>query len=375
LLWLAQAGFALLHIGRLRTVAELDSPAPPIWPTVTALVPARNEEEAVAAALETRLADDYPALQLVAIDDRSTDGTGEAVARLAARDPRVVPVRIDGLPEGWLGKVHALAEGVKVATGEWLLISDADVHFASGGLRKAVAHCESEGLDFVALVPEFRSRSFVINVLWTVFMRILATFVDPAAVRDPDSRVAMGSGAFMLARRSVFERTGGFEHLRLETTDDISLGVMMKHAGARCDFANGRGIASISIYDGLGDFYRGVEKNAGALARAPFPLVAVTVLLAGVVELSPFAAIVSGIPVVRALGVLALVGATGAGVTSLWANTRMVLPALLWPVGWVLIASGILRAAWLLARRGGVMWRDTFYTRAQLIEGQRFRML
>lgn len=375
LVWFVQASLLLRHISRLRTVVRLDVPEPSEWPTVSALIPARNEEATLQAALTSRLGDDYTALQVIVIDDRSTDSTRTVIARAAESDPRVVPAHVDGLPDGWLGKVHALSVGVPYATGEWLLISDADVHMTPGGLRRAVAYCLAEDLDFLALVPEFRSHSFVINVLWTVFMRVLGTFVDPAKVRDPHSAVAMGSGAFMLLRKEVFERTEGFAHLKLETTDDIAIGLMMKRAGARCDFANGYGIARISIYGSLSEFYRGVEKNAGSLARTPFPVVVAALAVAGAVELSPLAALAVGSPAVVVLGGCAYLAATVAAVTALRVNTRMMLPAFLWPVGWVLVASGILRAAWLFARRGGVVWRGTFHSREELIGGQRFRLL
>lgn len=373
--WLAQAVSLFRNLRQLRTVARLTLPEPAVWPSVSAVVPARDEASSIGPALRSRLADDYPALQLVVVDDRSCDATPSAVARIAAEDDRVVPMRIEELPDGWLGKVHALARGVEAATGEWLLVSDADVHFAPGGLRQAVAYCESQGLDFLALVPEFRSPSPVINVLWTVFMRTLATFVSPASVRNPRSKVAMGSGAFMLARRCVFDRTPGYEHLRLETTDDIALGAMMKQAGARCDFANGYGIASISIYDTLGEFFRGVEKNAGALAHVPLAGVVAVMALAGFFEFSPFIALASGVTWAQWLGAAAAGAATVAAISALWTNTRMVAPALAWPVGWLLVASGILRSVWLFHARGGAVWRETFYSREELLGGQRFKLL
>lgn len=373
--WLLQASLLLVHLVRLRTIALLDVPEPEVWPTVSAIVPARDEERSIASALRSRLADEYPALQVVAVDDRSTDRTGELIGELAAQDTRVVALRIAELPPGWLGKLHALARGVEASDGEWLLVSDADVHLAPGGLKRAVAYCEHEGLDFLALVPEFRSGSFVVDVLWTVFMRVLGTFVDPGAVRDPRSKTAMGSGAFMLARRSVYDRTDGYEHLRLETADDVALGVMMKRAGARCDFANGWGIATVSIYGSLREFFSDIEKNAGSLARAPFAGVLAGMVVAGAVELSPFVALASGVEWVRWAGLAGLVAGTVASASALWVNTRMLAPALLWPAGWLLIAAGILRSAWLFHRRGGVVWRGTFYSREEILGGQRFRML
>lgn len=367
ILWLAQALLCAVHLLELRTVARMKMPVPESWPTVSAIVPARDEARSIGAALRSRLADDYPALQLVVVDDRSADGTPEAIAQLAAEDDRVVPLRIEELPEGWLGKVHALDCGVRAATGEWLLISDADVHISPGGLRKAVSYCTAENLDFLALVPEFRSTSFIVDVVWTVFMRVLCTLVSPKAVRSMRSKVAMGSGGFMLAKREVFDRTPGYGALRMETTDDVALGVMMKAAGARCDFANGREIASISIYGSYAEFLRGVEKNAGSMVSIPFPVIVTGIALAGCLEFVPFLAVGSGDARTSLLGGFVLAIATLCAVSSLWVNTRTVVPALLWPLGWLLVVGGVLRAAWLLERRGGVAWRGTFYSREELL--------
>ncbi|MRR12811.1 glycosyltransferase, partial [bacterium] len=128
--WLFQAGLLALHLSRLRTVSRTAPPEPTTWPTVSAIVPARDEERSIASALRSRLSDDYPALQVVVVDDRSQDTTPALIAEIAALDDRIVPVRIEELPTGWLGKTHALARGVEAATGEWLLVSDADVHMA-----------------------------------------------------------------------------------------------------------------------------------------------------------------------------------------------------------------------------------------------------
>ncbi len=378
--WFVRAGLLATHLARLHRVAER-APArrPPAqrdeWPRVSTIVPAKDEERAVGPALRSRLDDDYPDLEIVVVDDRSTDATAERVAEVAASDDRVTLVRIDTLPDGWLGKTHALARGIERADGEWLLVSDADIGLAPGGLRKAVDHCETDGLDFLALVPEFRSHSSAVDVVWTVLMRTLGTLIDPAAVRDPEARTAMGSGGFMLVRRSALERTPGYEHLRMETTDDVALGAMMKRSGARCDFADGRGIARVSIYDDLGGFFRGVEKNGGALVHAPLAGVVGFVVLAAYFETAPLLALASGVGWARWMGAASGLVATLSAVASLRRNTGMVLPALLWPVGSALLGAAILRSAWLLHRRGGVVWRDTFYPREQLLEGQRFRIV
>jgi hypothetical protein len=377
-LWFVQAAVVFRNLSQIRDLAKLTPPDPGRWPRVSTIIPARNEATDIAASLESRLSDGYPDLELVVVDDRSDDETPQIIAGFAEQDARVVPVRVDELPDGWLGKVHALDRGVQVATGEWLLFSDADIELAPGMLSRAVAHCEAGGFDLLALIPEFRSRSGLIELLWAIFVRVMAMAASPNAVRDPRSKVAVGSGGFTLVRRGAFDRTPGFAHLRLETADDMALGAMCKAAGARCEYLNGRGAASVSIYDDLPAFFRGVEKNGSSLAHAPFAAVAAVFALLGCLEYSPLVALALGLG--AGIGWLAWLGAatallaTVATVVPLHRNTGLWLPALGWPLGWALMAGGVLRSAWLVHRRGGVIWRDTFYPIADVLEAQRFRI-
>jgi hypothetical protein len=375
--WLVEAALVFRHLGQIEDLARLEPEPPPVWPRVSIVMPARNEATDIAASLQSRLADGYPDLEIVVVDDRSDDDTPRLVAEAAARDPRVRTLRVDELPDGWLGKVHALDLGVRAATGDWLLFTDADVMVTPGTLARAVAHCEGRGLDLLALAPEFRSRSGSVNVLWTIFVRLVSTVLSPAAVRDPGSSVVIGSGGFTLLRRVAFERTPGFEHLRLETADDVGLAVMIKRAGGRCDFVNGRRAARVSIYDDLSGFFRGVEKHGAALAGTPFVVIAAAVLLFGCVEYAPLAAVAvglsSGVAWLAVVGVATTLLATAATVAALRRNTGMVWPALLWPAGWLLVAVGMLRSAWLVHARGGVAWRGTFHSREELLEARRMR--
>jgi hypothetical protein len=376
--WLLQAALVARNLSQIRDLATLTPPDPARWPSVSTIVPARNEAADIEASLTSRLADGYPDLELVVVDDRSDDETPRILAEFAQTDARVRPVRVDDLPDGWLGKVHALHCGVQAARGEWLLFSDADIVVQPGMLGRAVAHCEAEGYDLLALVPEFRSRSGTVDLLWAIFIRIMTMAASPNAVRDPASKVAVGSGGFTLVRRSAFDRTPGFEHLRLETADDMALGAMAKAAGARCDYVNGRGAASVSIYDDVPAFFRGVEKNGSSLAHAPFPLLALVFALLGCVEYSPLVALAVGVGAHIAwlawLGGITALIATAATVAPLHRNTGLILPALGWPVGWALMAAGVLRSAWLAHRRGGVVWRGTFYPLADVLDSQRFRI-
>jgi glycosyltransferase involved in cell wall biosynthesis len=375
LVWVLQAIVYVRNRRAMRTLAKLDSPEPREWPRVSVIAPARDEAVPVGPALLSRLADDYPDLEVVAVDDRSTDGTGDIIRELAARDARVVPLRIDRLPEGWLGKVHAMNAGAQVATGEWLLFSDADVRVEPGAMRRVIAYALAQRFDHVALVPRYETRSVWVDAVWTVFLRVIGIVVSPDAVRDTSRpKVAIGSGAFNLVRREAFVATEGFEWLRLDTTDDISLAVMMKRHGFRSDVLDGHGSASVLIYRDLADFYHGTEKNAGALLGTPLWVFVLGTLVWLALEWSSLIAVAIGPDRLRILGGATFVLATAVNVDALRRNTGRTGPAFLWPVGSGIFASTTIRALWLAHRRGGIVWRDTFYPSGDILAARRFRL-
>lgn len=375
---LLMAAMHFLHLSHMRRLARLSPPRPAEWPLVSVIIAARDEAAHTRAALATRLADDYPNLEVIFVDDRSTDGTGDEARLAAASDPRVRVIRIDELPKGWLGKVNALAVGTDAARGEWLLYSDADVQVKSGALRTAVSYALAEGLDMVALLPEFRTDSFGVDVVWAAFLRIQSIAMDPARVRDPRAKAAIGSGAFNLVRRTALDRTPGFEHLRMETGDDAALGQMVKQAGGRLDFVDGFGSARVAMYESVSGYLHGIEKNGSTMADKPFAAVALGMAGLLLVEWTPLIALgiaIAGGPVwLLALSSIAAAATTASYVTALWANTRSWLAALCWPAGIFLLTFGLVRSTWLAHRRGGVVWRQTFYSLEELHEGRRYNL-
>ncbi|MDZ4168304.1 MAG: glycosyltransferase family 2 protein [Coriobacteriia bacterium] len=363
------------NVSRLPLLLGAQTAGPAAWPRVSVIIAARDEIGSAGAALATRLTDDYPNLEIVFVDDRSTDGTGDAVREAGAGDARLTVIRVDELPAGWLGKVHALDTGMRTATGEWLLFSDADVSIERGALRKAVAYALGEKLDMIALVPEFRMGSPLVDAVWADFMRALALIVDPRAVRDPRRRTVIGSGSFNLVRREALERTPGFEHLRLETGDDVALAQMVKQAGGSVAMVNGRGCASVPMYASIGELMRGVEKNGSSLAHRPFALVMLAFAALLAIEYSPIAATLAGAMYgpdwLLALGGVSLAATTAVFCAALWVNTRTWAAGLLWPIGIALMVFALARATYLTHRRGGVVWRDTFHSLEELEAGRR----
>jgi hypothetical protein len=368
---------AAMLVRRCPQLGEVDTNDPSSWPTLSVVVPARDEAHTIDSAVASLLAQDYPNLQVVLVDDRSRDGTSDIIDHLAASDPRLVAVHVRELPPGWLGKVHALQRGVDRASGDFVLFTDADIHFTPGVLRRAIAWSEAERLDHLAVLAEVAAPSFWVAACVAAASRGLIGLARPWEATDPRSAKAIGTGAFNLVRRSAFERTPGFEWLRLEVADDIGLGLMMKRWGGRPGLLLGRGQVRHETYATLADAVRGLEKNGFAQgARFSAWRGSALVALAVVGAFAPFAAFLPvGVPWLPLLGAGALaVFATAARILTraFGAPLTSVLASL--PLGDLLMAYVVARATVLGVRRGGLVWRDTTYPTSLLRDAQRVTM-
>ena len=349
------------------------SPPPARWPRVSLIVPARDEVETLGPAMRSRLAEGYPELEVILVDDRSTDGTSAVADAIAAEDPRVRALHLSTLPQGWLGKLHAMHEGLRLATGEWLLFSDADVHLAPGTIARAVSYAEARGLEHLSVLPQLQPATWLVDAAIAAFTRTGLVMGRVWLVSDPRSKVGGSVGAFGIVRRSALERSPGIEHLRLEVVDDLALGQMLKDSGSRSAVTNGRGLVLIHWYRTLAELARGTEKAGALFDHRVLPALTWTVCL-GALELGPFlVAFLAPLSAARWLGVLAAALLLG---STLWicrfAGQRT-LAALSFPAGVVVNGVLLLRAAVLGKIRGGLQWRTTLYRPEELRPGRRLR--
>lgn len=362
----------------LRDLPDLedDVAPPPRWPRLSLVVPARDEADTIEAALRSRLEDDYPELEVVAVDDRSEDDTLARLEALAATDARMLVEHVHELPAGWLGKVHALARGSARSSGEWLLFSDADVHVAPGTLRRAVALAEARGLDFLAVVPRLEGATFALEVALCGFLRGFNQSRRPWKVSDPADKAHVGVGAFNLVRRAALERTPGFEWLRMDVADDVALGLLLKRSGARCAVAHGESRVHVVWYRDLPSMVRGLEKNTFAVLHCSFARAALLAAAALAIELPAWFGLFAREPRWLApVCALALAPALAVGVLGARRAGLSGAAALLAPLGTLTQAWVLVRAGWLGWRRGGVRWRGTFYSSRQLRAGRRVDVL
>jgi hypothetical protein len=336
------------------------------WPVVSLVVAARDEAAGLEAAMRSILALDYPALEVIAVDDRSADGTGEILERLAAADARLRVRHVRELPAGWLGKNHALALGAGEARGELLLFTDADVEFAPQALRTAVSILEAERLDHLTLEPGLRMPGTAIAACVAYFVRQLHLYLMPWRARAPRSGAYVGIGAFNLVRADAYRAVGGHARIALRPDDDLKLGKLIKRSGLRQELRRAPDALRVTWYAAVGELVRGVEKNvlAGLDYRGAFGLAGLAVLLA--LETLPWVALAAGPGAARAAAAGAIALSVASLVPILREARAPLAAALAAPFAALVFVYACTRSILLTYARGGIVWRGTFHSLAEL---------
>lgn len=340
-------------------------------PSLSIIVPARDEAAAIEEALQRMLGLDYPDYEVIAVNDRSTDGTGAIMDRVAAQvGDRLRVVHIEQLPEGWLGKNHAMSVGVSQARGEFILLTDGDVMFDPLTLRRAMAAVRAGQLDHLVLLPETVTTTYFETALMNLFCLMLMASTRFPLVRWKWFKDAyLGVGAFNLLRRSAFDQIGGFRSLQLEVADDLMLGRLVKHNGLNQDVYGGQGSLSVRWQSGgVWSIVRGLEKNAFSGTGYSITQTIAAVIVLGLLFVAPVIAAACGVwtwPV----GILSI----GSLILSVGTAMTVGFPAsvgLFYPWAMVVFAFIMLRSMLLTLRQGGIRWRDTFYSIESLRAGR-----
>ena len=365
LLWLGLAGEVMLGNRRLRQLATLRAPAPPVWPRVSVVFAARNEGHTVGASVPTMLQLDYPDFEIIAVDDRSEDDTGAVLVKIAATDPRLRVDHIRELPTGWLGKTHALHHGAAQATGEWILFTDADIHFRPDVLQRAVAYARGQSLDHLAAVPRLHEHGHLLGICVSAFSLLFALFVRPWRVPNPASRAHGGIGAFNLVRTAMYRKLGGHEPLRLRPDDDLKLGKLMK-SGGFSEIVLGAGALSVSWYASVGEFIRGLEKNAFAGVDYRVSLILGALLVHGVGVFWPLLALAAVTGPAWWLWLASVGVMLGVAVDNHRFDGGRWWHGLFLPLGIAVMDYVLVRSMVLTFWRGGIIWRGTHYPLADL---------
>jgi hypothetical protein len=341
------------------------------WPVLSIVVACRNEAAAIRAAMTSLLAQDYPALEIVAVDDRSDDATGTILNELASADPRLRVVRVDDLPPGWLGKTYALHRGAAHAEGEWILFTDADVLFAPDALRRAIAWAVRDGLGHAVALPHFIAPGLLERAFVSLFALLLLLHLRVDQLARAGSAAHVGIGAFNLLRRDAYLAIGGHERLRLEVADDVKLGLVLRRSGVHQGVADSGGLVRVRWQSGFAASLRGLLKNLFAGAEYRWSGVARIAVLVPLGTVFPLLAL--ALPLPAAARTLAA-GAAAVAMVLHGATARRLAggrgyEGLLLPLAGLCFAAVEIASAVLTTWRGGVWWRGTHYRLADLRAG------
>jgi len=348
-------------------------------PRVSIIVPARNEEDSVEQALNTLLALDYDNYEVIAVNDRSTDRTGEIMERLS-KNPHFSqnqgevghPLHVihhTELPPGWLGKTHAMWTAANEATGDWLLFTDADVLFKPDSVRRALAYAEAQRADHVVLFPRMimmRPGEYMM----IAFFQTMFTFGHrPWKVADPSTDDHMGVGAFNLVRRRVYESVGTYAALRMEVLDDMKLGKVVKKAGFAQRNVFGGDLISIRWAQGALGVVNNLTKNFFAVLSFQWWRTVISALGLAFLNFGPFAGVFlahgwARLPYGVALASMALIYL---GMS--WRSAVPVYYFFLHPASTALFIYTLLRSMVLTLWNDGIEWRGTRYPLEELRKG------
>jgi glycosyltransferase involved in cell wall biosynthesis len=341
-------------------------------PCVSIIVPARDEEDHIEESLTRLLQLDYDNYEVIAVNDRSTDKTGEVMNRMAARPEahgRLKVIHIADLLSGWIGKVHAMWTGANQASGNWLLFTDADVLFRSDSLSRALAYAESERADHLVLFPRMIMHGVGETMMVAFFQTLFVFGHRPWKVADARTKDHMGIGAFNLIRRPVYDAIGTYQSLRFDVLDDMKLGKLVKNAGYAQRNVFGHDLISLRWVKGTMGMVENLTKNFFAIVSFQWPRALASAFLLAFLNVMPFVGILLAHGWERLPYAFALASIFAIYVGMSWKSDVPAYCFFLHPVSSLLFVYIMLRSMLLTLIRGGVVWRGTFYPLEELKAG------
>ncbi|MBU1564509.1 MAG: glycosyltransferase family 2 protein [Proteobacteria bacterium] len=335
-------------------------------PRVSVIVPACNEEKKIEQSVLSLLTQNYGNLEILVVNDRSVDGTAQVLNRLKALHPRLISHDITELPAGWMGKSHAMTQGVTLASGEYLLFTDADVVMEPTTISRAMRHMLDDRLDHLSLIFKNLGGGWLLNCLILEMALGLLLFFRPWSVRQRGGRNFIGIGAFNLVKKTAYVRVGGHDSIRMHPIDDLMLGKILKEQGFRQDCLLAHGFVAVPWYDTVRAMIKGLQKNTFAFIhyRLYFLLPIVGFLI--IANILPLWGTIFCEGAVRLLWLLTLgmkLMGFFFGLRRQGMPTWYLFGALLAPYLSLYI---ICNSAIVVLKNNGITWRGRFYALAEL---------
>ena len=329
-----------------------------IYPPLSIIIPACNEEESIEQTISHLISQDYPDFEVIVINDRSTDRTGAILAELEIKYPQLQVITVTDLPPKWLGKNHALYQGVKQSKGEWLLFTDADIKYSPNSLKKTVGYSLKNDLDHLTIGPDIVYKGFFYGGFISFFALVVTVLFMISK--------SAGLGAFNLIKRSTYQAIGGHEAIAMQPVDDFALGKLVAREGYKQSYGYSKGIISVKLYDNLFAMVKGIEKNQFAgtnysvfatLAMGCFLLFLHVYPFVGVFFGPEWARVLCGVSVITVFAIYN------------YSKNYMCLSLrhfFLHPISASLYLWAVIKSMVKVLSRGGIEWRGTVYSLEEL---------
>lgn len=348
---------------RLSSVPPLEQANPP---SISIIVPACNEEKNIRQAILAQLRQTYGNFEIIGVNDRSTDSTGDILDELSRQYSNLHTLHITDLPRGWMGKAHALQRGAELAGGEYLLFTDGDILMEESTLPRAVNHMLASDLDHLCLIFKNSSPGWLLNSLILESGAGLLQLFRPWLARQQESSSFIGVGAFNMVKRKSYLGIGGHESIRMHPIDDIMLGKIIKRGGYRQDCLLGMDLVTVPWYESLGGMIDGLMKNVLAIINyrtALLPLLVIGMVVLNILPLwgalldDGYSRLVWQAVVLLKLGAY-YYGTRLLGISGWCAPGTLITPYISLYI--------TMRAAWLNYTEHGIYWRGTHYSLDEL---------
>ena len=349
-----------LALDRLQKKLSIVEPLPTLPPKVSVVIAAKNEGANVEPCLNALEKQTYRNLEIILVNDRSTDETGSVMQKYTTRHSSWKYIEIVTLPDRWIGKTNALEQGGKTATGDFIVFSDGDVVYSSDAVEKAMQTVITHHLDHLVMSATLHGTGILLHAMQTIFTMGMVSLLRLHKVGS-SPKYYVGAGIFNLVKTSLYRSLGGHESIRLEVIDDLMLGKIMVLGGGKAGFMNGRDLIKLDWYPNWKAMIHGLEKNAFASIRYSIPRLLIFGTFMFSIFLFPYAGLFLSSPIfwisiaslVLSHSIMALVGRrTG----------HRAIVTLFLPIAVIMIAFAFFRSTWITLSRGAVIWRDTSYS-------------
>ena len=265
------------------------------FPSISVIIPARNEEDVLAKTLLSMVSQKYPNFEIILVNDQSTDKTKKIAEDIKNNTKNNLLKIIDTkkLPEGWVGKLWALQHGVEIALGDWILFTDADIEHPKFSLYSLISHACEEKLDFFSLMAKLQAKSFWEKLLIPAFLYFFKLMYPFASVNMPDKKIAAAAGGCILFKKKALEEIGGLNSIKDEVIDDIAFAKAIKGKGYKIKLMDGPDFISKRSYNKLGQLWKMVTRTAFTELNYSYLKLLGCVLIMSIIFIAPLTGLLS----------------------------------------------------------------------------------